>query len=214
MSPSPLGPRCKNWQPSVSKDSRATESDRPVKQLPSSWPWYKGHVPPIVRWPTVVDATLFLPPWRFVIDFGLRHNSAPILVNSSQNGHNSGHKCRENFAQAQAVQFRKDTDGLCRTNSKLNKSAKTESECSTLTNPRPNHRNQPTKVQKTQTSVQPARIPDQITEINPPRFKRHKHLFNQHESQTSTLHHLACIEDANSLVNGFTPHGAPRLKPW
>ena len=32
-----------------------------------------------------------------------------ILDHSSQNGHHNGHECRENIAQTQAVQFRKDT---------------------------------------------------------------------------------------------------------
>ena len=56
----------------------------------------------------------------------------------------------------------------------------TETECSTRTNPRQDHSMQPTKVHEGLTSV------------------------SHHEFPTSTLHLSACIEDANTLVNGFT----------
>ena len=38
------------------------------------------------------------------------------------------------------------------------------------------------------TSVQSARIPNQCTALNLPRFSGHKRLFNLHESRISTLH--------------------------
>ena len=94
-----------------------------VKQIPHEQRHIRGKRATAERWPTVVGATLIVHAKRFVINFGATRIGGKHKFCANAGGlqqpewPQQRHKCRENFALAQAVRFRKDIDGHCQTSS-------------------------------------------------------------------------------------------------